>query len=381
MAAQTEESVAGYSKGFAWGAGSGGGLGTGATADAWRPVLVELPAGTVEVTGGRCFSLARTASGELWAWGSGQWGQLGDGSTRDRVRTPVKVALPGSREVAAVAAGDEHVLALSRTARFGRGGVTGRVSSGMPRQPTGPRPRRCRNVGPVMSVAAGTDFSLAMTVSGEVLAWGSNSKGQLGVALLGGSQATPVTSSLPGSSKATGAAAGSSSALVLTESGAVVEMGIPANTPLAAAGVTGSQSKPREVSIPSPVIGLAAGVGHNVALTSAGQVYTWGSNSRGQLGDNSRESGAVPGRVVGPERIKHIAAGAFHTVAIEETGEMWTWGDNTFGQAGGGYRNDVAATRVVANIDGDIVQLGAGSYHNIIATGSTRPAALRYVRH
>jgi alpha-tubulin suppressor-like RCC1 family protein len=379
MAAQTKESVGGYRKGFAWGAGSAGGLGTGATADAWRPVPVELPAGTVEVTGGRCFSLARTASGELWAWGSGRWGQLGDGSTRDRVGAPVKVALPGAGEVATVAAGDEHVLALSRDGQvwaWGRNWA-GQLGDGTTTDRTTPTP--VMNVGPVMSVAAGTDFSLAVTVSGEVLAWGSNSKGQLGVTSLGGSRATPVTSSLPASSHAA-AAAGSSSALVLTNSGVVVEMGIAANTPLAAAGATGSQSEPKQVSIPSPVVGLATGVGHNVALTSVGHVYTWGSNSRGQLGDEGRQSRTVPRRVDGPTKIKHIAAGAFHTVAIEETGELWTWGDNTFGQAGGGYRNDVASKRVVANIDGDIVHLGAGSYHNVIVTGPTSPVVLRHVR-
>ena len=47
----------------------------------------------------------------------------------------------------------------------------------------------------------------------------------------------------------------------------------------------------------APVIAIAAGHSHSVALTKAGEVLTWGANDQGQLGDASAEDRFLPQKV------------------------------------------------------------------------------------
>lgn len=76
------------------------------------------------------------------------------------------------------------------------------------------------------------------------------------------------------------------------------------------------------------VKGLALGGLHSVALTSLGQVFTWGYGGFGALGHTVYTRELVPRLVEGSwsEKIKHIATSGTHTAAITESGELYTWG-------------------------------------------------------
>jgi alpha-tubulin suppressor-like RCC1 family protein len=113
---------------FAWGYNADGELGDGGTANSDVPVKVKLPAGTkvtataaggsLEGVGGDTFgpghSLALTSTGRVLAWGYNADGELGDGGTANS-DVPVKVKLPASTKVTAVAAGELHSLAVTST--------------------------------------------------------------------------------------------------------------------------------------------------------------------------------------------------------------------------------------------------------------------------
>ena len=88
-----------------------------------------------------------------------------------------------------------------------------------------------------------------------------------------------------------------------------------------------------------------------MALKNDGTVYTWGDNSKGQLGDGTRVNKPTPIQVLrgeSPEEetnvapagsdylinIVMISAGANHALALTKTGYVWAWGDNTYGQNG-----------------------------------------------
>lgn len=59
-----------------------------------------------------------------------------------------------------------------------------------------------------------------------------------------------------------------------------------------------------------------------------GEVYTFGSNSSGQLGI-SEENHVGPVKANLPPVIVEIAAGSNHTVALTATGEVYTFGNNS----------------------------------------------------
>ena len=67
------------------------------------------------------------------------------------------------------------------------------------------------------------------------------------------------------------------------------------------------------------------------------QVYTWGSNSFGQLGDGSSTS-TVRGTpdLASISNIVDVSGGREHVIALTDSGTVFTWGLDAFGQLGDG---------------------------------------------
>ncbi|MEW6276752.1 MAG: hypothetical protein AB1556_16790, partial [Bacillota bacterium] len=87
------------------------------------------------------------------------------------------------------------------------------------------------------------------------------------------------------------------------------------------------------------IIGLAAGNSHSLAVKSDGTVWTWGNNSRGQLGIGSwdyEDIHSVPVQVKNLTGIIAVAAGESHSLALKKDGTVWAWGNNSLGQLGDG---------------------------------------------
>jgi len=89
------------------------------------------------------------------------------------------------------------------------------------------------------------------------------------------------------------------------------------------------------------VIAVGASYNYSLALTSAGQVWAWGHNGSGQLGDGTRTERHIPVRVKLPKglMVTAIAAGGFDGLALTAAGQLLAWGDNGFGQLGNGTRH------------------------------------------
>ncbi|KAF2302277.1 hypothetical protein GH714_033961 [Hevea brasiliensis] len=73
---------------------------------------------------------------------------------------------------------------------------------------------------------------------------------------------------------------------------------------------------------------IALGGIHSVALTSLGQVFTWGYGGFGALGHSVYHRELLPRLVEGfwNGKIQHIATSGTHTAAVAESGELYTWG-------------------------------------------------------
>ncbi|KDO26141.1 hypothetical protein SPRG_08502 [Saprolegnia parasitica CBS 223.65] len=97
------------------------------------------------------------------------------------------------------------------------------------------------------------------------------------------------------------------------------------------------------VPVPFPqrtVVKVAAGENHSLALTTGGQIFSWGSNSFGQLGFplklTSASSRLSPKRIDAFKGVVvvDIAASSVHSVALTESGHVFSWGSNKKGQLG-----------------------------------------------
>ena len=80
-----------------------------------------------------------------------------------------------------------------------------------------------------------------------------------------------------------------------------------------------------------PVGKISANSYHSVALTADGQVWSWGHNNSGQLGDGTNTNRSLPVLLSGiPEmsKIVEIGTGANFTLALDDNGTLWGWGTN-----------------------------------------------------
>ena len=186
------------------------------------------------------------------------------------------------------------------------------------------------------SVSAGFEHSLAVTTKGKVLAWGSNSFGQLGDGTTTSSD-MPVRVRLPQGTRASAVAAGDTFSLVLTSKGKVLAWGRNSNGQLGN-GSTRNSDAPVRTRLPrrTRVRGLFAGCFHSLALTSKHKLLGWGSNGAGQLGDgtDSDRHRPVRTRLVKGTKVTAISAGCFHSLARTSKGHVLAWGGNSSGELG-----------------------------------------------
>ena len=255
----------------------------------------------------------------LRSWGSDESEQLGDGSTGGNVTSPQVVNFPPA------------VTADMQVTKWIRSPLS----------------------------------SWVLFNNGDVYAWGENSVGELGLGTLA-DQATPAKVTLPagvtrftdiavGSFAPSLGAAGSHTVLYLADTGAVYASGN---------GDNGQIGNGANLSVNSPT--LVSG-GHNFAkiyvvggsdavcygITTAGQLYAWGYNGSGQVGDGTNNNRNTPVHIdFGANAVvTKIAAtmglftgsggnrGIGHTLALV-AGNVWAWGSNGFGQLGGGTLTD-----------------------------------------
>ena len=323
----------------AWGLGSNGQLGDGTTQTSTVPVKVKLPAGT-KVTSVRagCFhTLALTSSGQVLAWGSNQLGQLGDGTTQFRA-APVKVHLPTGTTVKAIRAGCFHSLALTSTGQVLAWGdnANGQLGNGTTNDSHTPVPVALPTGTTVKAISAGRAHSLALTSTGQVLAWGFNAVGQLGNGTTNDSD-TPVAVTLPTGVKVAGIAAGDLHSLALTSTGQVLTWGFGLQGELGN-GTFDNSDTPVMAMLPqgTKVQQLSAGCEHTLALTSTGQVLAWGFNADGELGNGSTEDSGTPVMTSLPQdtTVTAVSAGCNHSLALTSSGVVLAWGNNDDGELG-----------------------------------------------
>ncbi len=86
---------------------------------------------------------------------------------------------------------------------------------------------------------------------------------------------------------------------------------------------------------------IAIGSSHGCGLHADGQVECWGHNSDGQLGDGTTTSRATAAPVIGlPDPVVEVEALEFSTCALTVKGEVWCWGRDYRGVLGNGQAVD-----------------------------------------
>jgi alpha-tubulin suppressor-like RCC1 family protein len=124
---------------------------------------------------------------------------------------------------------------------------------------------------------------------------------------------------------------------------------------------------------------ISSGSYFTCALTTKGAVKCWGSNTYGQLGDNTTTDSATPVAVYGLGKgIKAIAAGNFFACALTTKGAVKCWGANTYGQLGNGTTTSSAKPVGVTGLGKGVKALAGGGYHACAVTTKGAPKCWGY---
>ena len=216
----------------------------------------------------------------------------------------------------------------------------------------------------VKAIAGGENHICALMTSGKVRCWGSNGGWQLGVPGVG-QQWTQYVVEIANLAGVTAIAAGGQHTCALMNTGTVKCWGTNSYGEIGNDTNNNSFSTPVDVSNLSGVVAITAGSNHTCALKSNGQAYCWGRNYNSQLGiaSDGYYNRQVPTLVtVTTGQIAAISAGYIHTCALLTTGAVKCWGPNWIdGRLGDG------------NVTGAIA-VSAGSSHTcaVLASGAVK---------
>ena len=123
----------------------------------------------------------------------------------------------------------------------------------------------------------------------------------------------------------------------------------------------------RVTGLDAPAVAIAAGWFHTCAILSDGTLWCWGFGESGQLGNGMSQGSSVPVQVVGlSAKVVAVAAGFAHTCAIDLNGQVWCWGENVYGMLGDGTLTGSDVPVGVVGLSKPAVAIAAGELHTCI---------------
>jgi alpha-tubulin suppressor-like RCC1 family protein len=219
------------------------------------------------------------------------------------------------------------------------------------------------------AISAGAFVTCALTPIGAVKCWGANSVGQLGNNSTTESHVPVGVAGL--TSGVVSISTGDAFSCALTATGAVKCWGQNFTGQLGNNSTTDSHIPVGVVGLSSGMIAVSAGSNHACAVNGAGALMCWGSNSGGQLGDNSTTDSHVPVPVTGlSSGVVAVSASAHHTCALTVTGGVKCWGANTSGELGTGSAADSLVPLDVVGLPSAVVRVVASAYNACALTGA-----------
>ncbi len=333
-----------------WGGNELGQLGIGA-ADVSTHPLPLLAQGTlpISIAAGQSDTCDLIPGGSAYCWGDNASGQIGDSSQTNRA---APVAVKGGLAFAAITNSGPHTCGLTAAGSAYCWGenFAGQVGDSTIMNRSTPVPVAGGLTLAMLSASVG-NFTCGLTGGGDAYCWGFNSQGELGIGQSDGDP-HPVPSAVLGGHKFSVISGGASHVCAIaTVSGDVYCWG---GNALGQLGDGGNQPafSPQKVNGLSGATTVVAGVAHTCVLVGAGDARCWGGGSanywnRGQLGTGDNLDRPFPTPVSGGLQFRSLTAGFMHTCGVTTRGLAYCWGFNSAGEIGVGTTQDVYSPSLV----------------------------------
>jgi len=280
-------------------------------------------------------SAALTEDGKLFTWGRAKGGTLGhDEFIASNITLPTQLTSLAGHKLVQVACGYQHMAAINDKGELFTWGNNDHGKLGHPIAVKAEEKKTSRRLSPrspndtqavlpqkiggdlaqksVKQVSCGNLHTICVTENNEVYVWGGSSNGVLG---LEGREDVPLPKQL-------------------------------------------------EFFSGKEIAKVGAGYNYSLVLTKDGELYTWGNNDFGQLGNPSKRAFDQPAKVsaLGGVKIVDFACGENFVAALSENSEVYTWGSGIDGQLGHGDRSDLKTPKLL-EFEKKIKSISCGNGH------------------
>jgi hypothetical protein len=209
----------------------------------------------------------------------------------------------------------------------------------------------------VLAVDCGFYHALCLTIDGKIWSWGSNLEGQVGNSnFVSALPLQEVTAGFP--CKPLSIVCGSKHSLALLEDGSVFSWGKNSDSQLGIPDGGQRSPTPRKIDSLKDIAFISSYNQHNLALTRQGTCWSWGDNSKGQLGVGNQERHTTPVLINLPEQIVTVACGHLHSAALGKSGKIYTWGNNASGELGVAGPDLISKPTAIPNVVATSVYCG-----------------------
>lgn len=338
---------------YAWGYNDRGNLGDNTKVYRSSPVQIGSETTWSQVSGGNNSAAAIKADGTLWAWGNNANGQLGDNTIINK-SSPVQVG--ALTDWSQVSAGGNFCAGIRTNGTLWTWGFSGQGRLGRPTLNYNSSPIQVGSLTNWSKIDCSTSgFAASIKTDGTLWTWGYNPWGNLGDGTVVYRSSPVQVGALTTWSQVNCGA--NHIAAIKTDGTLWVwgrnlfgELGINQ-------GYSSYRSSPVQVGALTNWSQVACGTFLTIAIKTDGTLWSWGSNSVGQLGDNTTVNKSSPVQVGALADWSKLSTGNQFSTAIKTNGTLWTWGGNPNGQLGDSTQSDKSSP----------IQIGSNSWATVSA--------------
>ena len=359
---------------FTWGYNIYGQLGDNTIANKSNPV--QTVAGGInwkQISGSfNVHTVGIKTDGTLWGWGNNTNGQLGDSTIINR-SSPVQTIAFGTNW--------KQVSSGYYTAAIKTDGTLWTWGPNVTNGQLGDNTVAPKS-SPVQTVAFGTNWKqvssgfyhcAAIKTDGTLWTWGKNTYAQLGINTVA-NKSSPVQTITYGTNWKSVSAGGRTTAAIKNDGTLWIwgdgDKGELGDNLSYVSGNNRKSSPIQTITFGTNWKQVSAGYYHTTAIKTDGTLWCWGSNTNGQLGDNTIVSKSSPVQTIAfGTSWKQVSAGYKFTAAIKTDGTLWNWGANTtYGQLGDNTIINRSSPVQTTAYGTNWKQVSCGGYHTVAVT-------------
>jgi alpha-tubulin suppressor-like RCC1 family protein len=262
--------------------------------------------------------------GTVYAWGENGSGQIGDGTNINKPSATKCIGLGNNVNNIISNGSSTYALLNDRTVMAWGSNSSGQIGDGTTTNAL--TPKAISGLSNVKSIISNQSTVYALLNDGTVMAWGNNSSGQIGD---GTTTNVLIPKLITGLTNVKDIVNNQNTIYALLNDGTVMACG---NNQYGQVGdgTTTNVLTPKIVSGLSNVKSIVNSQNTTYALLNDGTVMSWGKNNYGQIGDGTLTNALTPKTISGLSNVKNIVSNGNTTYALLNDKTVKTWGFNNY---------------------------------------------------